>query len=263
MSPLSFDLNNKVALITGASRGIGLAIAQTYAAAGAKVVLSSRDQAALEQAAQGIRAVGGQALPIAAHTGNAYAVQNLVRCAIETYGGVDILVNNAATNPHFGPLLSAEESHWDKILDVNIKGYVRTARACVESMRERGGGKIINIASINGLQAQPMLGVYSVSKAAVIMLTQVLALELASDNIQANTIAPGLIQTHFSRILWDTPAIYQAVLKSIPQGRIGQPDELSGIALYLASPASNFTTGAVFVVDGGQSLSSGPLQIHS
>jgi NAD(P)-dependent dehydrogenase (short-subunit alcohol dehydrogenase family) len=237
-----------------------MAIAQTYATAGAKVVLSSRKQSALEEAAEQIRANGGEALPVAANTSDPEAVQSLIQQAIEAYGGIDILVNNAATNPHFGPILTAEESHWDKILDVNVKGYIRTTRACVESMRQRGGGKVINIASINGLQAQPALGVYSVSKAAVIMFTQVLALELAKDHIQANVIAPGLIQTRFSKVLWDTPAIYQAALSGIPQGRIGQPDELSGIALYLASPASDFTTGAVFVVDGGQLAGSTLLQ---
>jgi NAD(P)-dependent dehydrogenase (short-subunit alcohol dehydrogenase family) len=252
MSHPSFDLAGKTALITGASRGIGLAIAKTYAAAGARVVLSSRKQEALNQAAEEIHHDGGEALPIAAHTGDTEAVKSLVSEALRAYGAVDILVNNAATNPHFGPLLSAEESHWDKILEVNLKGYFWTIKNCVESMRARGGGKIINVSSINGLRAQPGMGVYGVSKAGVLMLTQVLAIELAADNIQVNAIAPGLIQTKFSRILWETPSIYEAVVKYIPQGRIGKPEELSGIALYLASSASDFTTGATFVVDGGQ-----------
>ena len=252
MSHPSFDLTGKTALITGASRGIGLAIAETYAAAGAKVVLSSRKQEALNQAAEEIHHKGGEALPIAAHTGDPEAVKNLVSEVMRSYGGVDILVNNAATNPHFGPLLSAEESHWEKILDVNLKGYFRMIKSCVDSMRARGGGKIINISSINGLQAQPGMGVYSVSKAGVLMLTRVLAIELAVDNIQVNAIAPGLIKTKFSRILWETPSIYQAAVHNIPQGRIGEPEDLSGIALYLASSASDFTTGATFVVDGGQ-----------
>jgi len=252
MSLPNFDLTDKVALVTGASRGIGLAIAKTYAAAGAKVALSSRKQEALEQAAEQIHAAGGQALPVAAHSGNPEDVERLVEQVRNEYGGIDILVNNAATNPHFGPLLSAEESHWDKILDVNLKGYFRTIKACAESMRQHGGGKIINVASINGLEAQPGMGIYCVSKAGVLMLTRVLAIELATDNIQVNALAPGLIQTRFSRVLWDTPQIYDAAMQNIPQGRIGQPDELSGIALYLASPASDFTTGAVFVIDGGQ-----------
>ena len=252
MSLQSFDLTGKVAIITGASRGIGLAIAQAYAVAGAKVVLASRRQETLERAAAEIRNTGGDALAIATHTGDAVQVQHLVSETIKAYGGVDILVNNAGTNPHFGPILTAEESHWDKTLDINLKGYFRMIKACVEAMRPRGGGKIINIASVTGLQAQAGMGVYGVSKAGVLMLTQVLALELAADQIQVNAIAPGLIKTQFSRVLWETPVIYQSVLKDIPQRRIAEPGELTGIALYLASPASSFTTGAIFVIDGGQ-----------
>jgi NAD(P)-dependent dehydrogenase (short-subunit alcohol dehydrogenase family) len=248
----SFDLSGKTALVTGASRGIGLAIAKSFAAAGVKVAISSRKQEALDQAAAEIRAEGGQALPIAAHSGDPAAVARLISQVIEAYGGIDILVNNAATNPHFGPLLSAEESHWDKILDVNLKGYFRTIKACVGQMRARGGGKIINVASINGLEAQPGMGVYCVSKAGVLMMTRILAIELAPDNIRVNALAPGLIQTKFSQVLWDTPQIHQAAVSKIPQGRIGQPEELTGVALYLASEASDFTTGATFVVDGGQ-----------
>ena len=171
---------------------------------------------------------------------------------IDHFGGVDILVNNAATNPHFGPLLTAEESQWDKILDVNLKGYFRMIKACVGSMRERGGGKIINIASVAGIRPQFGMGVYGVSKAGVLMMTQTLAVELAADNIQVNAIAPGFIQTQFSRVLLETPEIHRKVIGLIPQGRIGQPKEITGMALYLASPASNFTTGAIMVLDGGQ-----------
>lgn len=252
MSSPSFDLTGKIALVSGASRGIGLAIAETFAEAGAKVVLSSRKQEALDQVAEQIRARGHEVVAIAAHTGEPRAVHALVDQVIAHWGGVDILVNNAGTNPHFGPLLTAEESHWDKTLEVNLKGYFRMAQACVESMRQRGGGKIINVASINGLQAQAGLGVYAITKAGVLMMTRVLAIELAGDNIQVNALAPGLVKTKFSRVLWDTPEIYRAFLQNIPQRRIAEPEEISGIALYLASQSSNFTTGAVFVVDGGQ-----------
>jgi NAD(P)-dependent dehydrogenase (short-subunit alcohol dehydrogenase family) len=248
----NYNLSDKIALVTGASRGIGLAIAKTLAGAGARVVLSSRKQNALERAAEEIRAAGGQALPIAAHTGDTQAVQRLTQRVFDEWGGVDILVNNAGTNPHFGPLLTAEESQWEKILQVNLLGYVHMTKACVESMITRGGGKIINIASVAGIEAQAGLGVYGVSKAGVIMLTRVLALELTDANIQVNAIAPGLIKTRFSQVLWDTPEIHQAVLKRIPQGRFGTPEEVAGLAVYLASPASSFTTGALFVVDGGQ-----------
>jgi len=252
MSKPSFDLTGKIAIVTGASRGIGLAIAEAFAASGASVVLSSRKQEALDLAAEKIRAVGGTALPVAAHTGDPQAVGSLVEVTIQAFGGIDILVNNAGTNPHFGPILTADEAQWDKTLDINLKGYFRVIKACVESMRARGGGKIINVASVNGLQAQPGLGVYSVSKAGVLMLTQVLALELAADNIQVNAIAPGLVKTAFSRVLWDTPQIYQEAMRNIPQKRVAQPEEITGIALYLASEASSFTTGGTFIIDGGQ-----------
>ena len=245
-------LNGKVALITGASRGIGLAIAQAYAAAGAKVVLSSRSQDGLDQAAALIRGAGGEVLPVAAHSGDETAVSSLVERVTAEWGGIDILVNNAATNPHFGPVLTAEESHWDKILDVNVKGYFRLVKACAPGMKARGGGKVINISSVAGLEPQPMMGVYSVSKAAVIMLTKVLAAELAADNIQVNAIAPGFVKTKFSSVLWQTETINEAILRTIPQGRMAEPEEIAALALYLAAPASSFATGSIFVLDGGQ-----------
>ena len=247
-----FDLTGKVAIVTGGTRGIGLAIARTLAAAGASVVVSSRKQSNVDAAVQTLRDEGLEALGVPAHTGDAEAVARLVRTAVEAYGGVDILVNNAATNPHFGPLLTAEESHWQKILDVNVVGYFRMVKACAPEMQKRGGGKIINLASIAGRIPLPGMGVYSVSKAAVIMLTEALAVELASMNIQVNAIAPGLVKTRFSAALWQNPAIYEAVVKQIPQKRMAEPEELAGIALYLASPASDFTTGATVTVDGGQ-----------
>lgn len=252
-----FDLSSKVAIVTGASRGIGAAIATAFAEAGAQVVLASRKQADLDEVAARIRAAGGEALAVAAHTGESEAVRQLVARAMQTYGGVDILVNNAATNPHFGPILTADEGHWDKILDVNVKGYFRMAKACVEPMRARGGGKIINMASVAGKAPQPFMGVYCVSKAAVLMLTEVLAAELAADNIQVNAIAPGFVKTKFSAALWSNQQIHDAVVRTVPQHRMASPDEIVGAALYLASPASSFTTGATLVVDGGQLVGSG------
>ena len=247
-----FNLDGKVALVTGASRGIGLAIAAAYAAAGAKVVISSRKQDALEPAAAQIWEAGGEVLPVAAHTGDMQAVNRLVERTVEAYGGVDILVNNAATNPHFGPLLTADESHWAKILDVNVTGYFRMIKACVPIFKQRGGGTVINMASVAGRDYQPGMGIYSVSKAGVIMLTQAFAVELASEAIRVNAIAPGFVKTQFSRVLWETPEIYSRIAAMIPLGRMAQPEELTGLALYLASDAASFTTGAVFYVDGGQ-----------
>ena len=252
----TFDLTGKVALITGGSRGIGFAIAQAYAAAGAMVAIASRKQADLDAAAVQIVADGGQCLPVAAHTGDEASVLAMVERVTAVYGGIDILVNNAATNPHFGHILTAEASHWDKIMDVNVKGYFNVAKACAASMRERGGGKIINIASIAGKAPLPGMGVYCVSKAAVLMLTEVLAVELAAQNIQVNAIAPGFVKTKFSSALWQNEAINTAVTATIPQKRMADPDELTGIALYLAAPASSFTTGGTFVVDGGQLVGS-------
>jgi NAD(P)-dependent dehydrogenase (short-subunit alcohol dehydrogenase family) len=150
--------------------------------------------------------------------------------------------------------MTAEESHWDKILDVNVKGYFRVVKACLPSLQRGGGGKIINMASVAGLEPQAMMGVYSVSKAAVLMLTKVLAAELAPYNIQVNAIAPGFVKTRFSGILWQTPQIHEAITKRIPQKRMAEPEEIAGLAVYLASPASSFVTGSTFSIDGGQLL---------
>jgi NAD(P)-dependent dehydrogenase (short-subunit alcohol dehydrogenase family) len=251
--PLSqFRLDGKIALITGASRGIGAAIAQSYAAVGATVVLASRKVEGVAAIATTIREAGGNAHAQAVHTGDDAAVTTLVEQTLERFGKIDILVNNAATNPHFGPILEAQPSHWQKTLDVNVLGYWRMAQACVPVMRAAGGGKIINVASIAGLRGQSGMGIYSVSKAAVIMLTQVLAAEVASDNIQVNALAPGYVRTRFSQAIWDDPARYAELVQQIPQGRLAESSELLGMALYLAAPVSSFTTGAILVVDGGQ-----------
>src|SRR6185295_2121066 len=248
------DLTGRVAVVTGASRGIGETIAAALAAAGARLVLASRKLEGVEAVAQSIRDEGGEAVAVACHTGRRADVEALAERAREVFGGVDVLVNNAATNPHFGPLLEAEEGHWDKTFEVNVKGYVHTIRACVPLMRERGGGAIVNVASVAGMVPHGGLGVYGVTKAAVIMLTKTLAIELARDGIRVNAIAPGLIQTRFSEALWSAPEARERALKSIPQRRMGQPEDLVGAVLYLAGGASSFTTGAVLVIDGGQTL---------
>jgi len=252
-----FSLEGKVAMITGASRGIGRAIGLRLAQAGAKVVVSSRKLENVQAVADEITAAGGEALAVQAHVGRTDDVAALVARTVETFGRVDVVVNNAATNPHFGPLLSADEGQWDKILDTNAKGVFRVCKAVVPHMRAQGGGKIINLASVAGLRPSPGMGVYSISKAALIMLTQVRALELGHSNIQVNAIAPGVIKTRFSRVLWQTPQIAEPVLDSLPLGRFGEPEDVAGLALYLASPASDYVTGAVFVVDGGMNVAAG------
>src|SRR5258708_10299984 len=190
-----FSLQGKVAIISGASRGIGEAIAHTYARAGAKVVLASRKIDGLAAVASAIKDEGGDATAIAAHMGDQNAIRQLVEQEITAYGGVDIVVNNAATNPHFGPLLTSEESMWDKTLDVNLRGYFRLIRECVPRMAERGGGKIVNMASIAGLSYSPLMALYSLTTAAVIMMTRSLADDLAPQNIQITPNPPAVIHT--------------------------------------------------------------------
>ena len=251
-----FDLSGKVAIVTGASRGIGKSIAEVYADAGAKVVLASRKQDVLDQVAEEIRANGGEALAIAAHNGDKDGLYALVDKTLESFGKLDILVNNAATNPYWGSLLEADDSYWHKTIDVNLMGCVWLSQAAVKSMRKSGGGKIVNVASIVGMSAAQYQGIYGITKAAVISLTKTLAVELGSENIQVNAIAPGLIKTRFARALWDNEDILSHVLTRTPAGRIGQPQDIAGIALYLASSASDYSSGGVYVVDGGVSANS-------
>ena len=250
-----FSLQGKVALITGASRGIGEAIAQTFAKAGAQVIVASRHLDNLEVVVQTIRGNGGEAFAIAAHMGDAGAGKLLVQQSIDLFGGIDVVVNNAGINPYWGSLLEAEESLWDKTLDVNLKGYFRLIREATPSMIERGGGKVINIASIAGLSPMPGVGLYGISKAAVIMLTKILAIELAPNNIQVNAIAPGFVKTRFSQAIWGDETVNQAVIDNTPAKRIADVDELMGLALYLATPASQYLTGQTIVIDGGLTLS--------
>ncbi len=246
-----FNVHDKVAIITGASKGIGESIARGFARAGANVVVSSRKQDAVDEVARRITAEGGTALGIAAHMGEPEQVRQLVDRTRIRFGGVDILVNNAAINPVFGPTVDADMGVLQKMLDVNVKGYLHAIQQCVPSMRQRGGGSIINMASTAGLSPGAFMGLYSITKAAVIMMTRVLARELGPDKIRVNAIAPGVIKTKFSTMLWDTPEIYERVTAEAALKRIGMPDELVGTALYLASDASSFTTGATIVVDGG------------
>lgn len=246
-----FKLDNKTAIISGGSKGIGKAIALKYAEAGANVIICSRKKENLETAVNEATSNGLNINAIECNTGDIDSINNVVSYTKDKFGGIDILVNNAAANPYYGPILNSEDSHWDKIFQVNVKGYFEFAKACSASMIENKSGKIINVASIAAKTPLSGLGVYNISKAAVVMLTKVLAKELASENIQVNTLAPGLIKTDFSRALWEDENVYSQIIKSIPQARMGEPDDISGMALYLASDASDFITGSLFTVDGG------------
>jgi len=254
VKPLAqFRLDGKRAIVTGASRGIGRAIALAFADAGADVALVSRKLESLQAVAKEIDDRTPQrALPIACHMGKVGDVDRMVEEVMSVWGGIDILVNNAGTNPVMGPLVHMDEAAWDKIMDINLKGPYLASVRVARAMTDRGeGGKIINISSGASLDPAPMLGAYSVSKAALNHLTRVLAKECGPAKICVNAIAPGLIETHFAAALITNPAIHQSVIRQTPLGRHGQPDEIVGAALFLASPASDFMTGQVLVVDGG------------
>lgn len=248
------QLENKVAVITGASRGMGAAIAKRFAHEGASVVIASRKQDALNEVLDEIEQSGGKGMAIATHTGEQEQCKTLIEQTVGMFGTVDILVNNAATNPHFGPVLDSEQSHWQKTFEVNVMGYFWTSRYAAEVMQRNGGGKIINMASLAGLYPGPFMGVYSVSKAAVIMMTKVFAQELGRDNIRVNAIAPGIIKTKFAKAVWDNPDLNAQYESKNPMGRIGDPEEVVGAALFLASDASSYVNGDVIVLDGGHSL---------
>jgi NAD(P)-dependent dehydrogenase (short-subunit alcohol dehydrogenase family) len=243
-------LKDKVIVITGASRGIGEAIARACIDAGARVVLASRKQADLDEVAGSLPA--DRAIAVACHTGKPDDVDQMFARAVERFGRVDGLVNNAATNPYFGPLIDTPDAAIDKTFEVNVKGYLYCARALVKHARSRGGGgAIVNIASIAGLRAAVMQGIYGATKAAVISMTQTLANELGSSQIRVNAIAPGLVETRFASALVNNPAILERVVARTPLGRHAQPPELAGAAVYLLSDAASFTTGTTIVVDGG------------
>ncbi len=247
----SFDLSGKVAIVTGASRGIGASIAQTYAASGAQVVVSSRTQETIDQVTKAITDQGHQATAIACHVGREDQLQALVEKTMETYGRIDIVVNNAATNPVFGPLEEASGTLFDKIMNINVKAPMLLSNLCHPMMKKNGSGSIINIASVEGLKPGLGLGVYSTTKAALIMLSQNQAKEWGKYGIRSNTISPGLIKTKFSKALWENPQLMGFIENHLPLSRIGTTDELTGIALFLASSAGSYTTGSNFVVDGG------------
>ncbi len=250
----AFNLTNKVALITGASKGIGESIARFFAAYGANVIINSRKQEELDAVAQSINQAGGKCIGIAANAGDLAGCKLLVDRIIQEYSGIDILVNNAASNPIFGPITAAEEWAFDKIMNVNVKTPFALANLVHPSMKARGKGSIINISSIAGLTPDQGLGLYSVSKAALNMLTKVQAAEWGKDGIRVNAICPGLIKTKFSEALWSNEELLKRLVKQLPIARMGTVEEIAGLALYLASDISGYCTGAIFTADGGTTL---------
>lgn len=249
-----FELDGKVALITGSSKGIGLALAEVLAEYGAKVVVSSRSQDSVDEVAKNLRAKGHTVMAQACHVGDSEQRKILVNKTIETYGGIDILINNAAINPVFKGLESMSEEIYDKMMNVNLKAAFDLSNLCFPYLKDSKGSSIINIASVEGLKPSFGLGLYGVTKAALIMLTQVQAKEWGKYGIRSNAICPGLIQTKFSAALWKNEGLMQEVVKDLPAGRMAQPQELKGLAVYLASNAGSYSTGGIYTVDGGHMI---------
>ncbi len=247
---MEFDLKGKVAIVTGASKGIGKAIAFALGKAGTKVVVSSRKQEVLDMVVEEFKALGIVAFAKAANVGNSSECTDLVASTIRHFGRIDILINNAATNPVFGPIAATSTEAFDKIINVNLKAPFVLANLVLPYM-EKSGGSIVHISSVEGLRPGQHMGMYSVSKSALLMLTRVQANEWGSKGIRINAIAPGLIQTKFSQALWDNEKILQYALRQIPLGRMAQPEEVAGLALFLASDLAAYVTGSTFTVDGG------------
>jgi NAD(P)-dependent dehydrogenase (short-subunit alcohol dehydrogenase family) len=248
---ISFRLDGKVAIITGASRGIGKAIAETFAEHGAEVVLAGRKQESLDEAARQIIDNGGKALPVACHMGDMKAIENLYNVVKNTYGRLDILVNNAATNPYFGEMTGVDETAWNKTLDVNLKGPFFMIKGAVALMKASNGGSIVNVSSVNGIKPAQFQGIYSITKGALITMTKAYAKELAPFGIRVNALLPGLTDTKFSAVLMQQDEIYKYVVAQIPMGRHANPAEMAGAVLYLVSDAASFTTGTCITCDGG------------
>lgn len=246
-----FSLSGRNAIITGGTRGIGLAIAQGYLEAGASVTICSRKQESVDGALAELKPFGDKIRGVTAHVGKNDDLEQLIDGAEESFGPVNILVNNAGTNPYYGPIIDSEELAWDKTMEVNLKGPYMLSKLVARRMVAGDGGSIINVASVAGHVASPHQGIYSISKTGVIMLTKVMARELGTQGVRVNCICPGVIKTRLSEALWADPKAekHAASLKAL--GRVGETDEITGAAVYLASDASSFTTGAILNIDGG------------
>ena len=248
-----FDLTDKVAIVTGASKGIGASIAKAFAEFGANVVVSSRSQDAIDKVVSEIKAEGYNATACICHVGEDDQLTNLIETTINKYGKIDILVNNAGINPVFDRLENADEKLFNKILDINTKSPFKLSNLAFKYMKENKSGSIINISSVEGHKPDKGLGVYSISKAAISMLTKSQAKEWGKYGVRSNAICPGLIRTKLSSVLWQNEEMLEAWLGDLPIRRPGDPDEISGMALYLASDASSMVTGHTLMIDGGWS----------
>ena len=246
-----FDLSGKIALVTGASRGIGEGVARLLAAQGAHVIVSSRKQDACEQVAAAIREAGGKAEAYACHIGEMAQIDKLFADLEAKHGRLDILVNNAATNPHFGHITETDVGAFQKTVDVNIRGYFFMSSAAAKLMARNGGGSIVNVASVNGVTPGAQQGIYSITKAAVISMTKAFARECAPQKVRVNALLPGATDTKFASALFHNPVILEQALSRIPMRRVAEPSEMAGAVLYLASDAASYTTGTALNVDGG------------
>jgi NAD(P)-dependent dehydrogenase (short-subunit alcohol dehydrogenase family) len=246
-----FDLSGKVALITGGSRGIGRSIAEAYARRGAKVVITARKQEELDETVAEIKKDGKEITAIASHAGRPDQLEALVDEVIGSHGQIDVLVNNAATNVAFTPIKNLEVAAWDKTLELNLRGPFILSQLVVNKTMENTGGVIINMCSVASFRADPMMAAYNVSKAGLMMLTKVMAKELGSYGIRVNGIAPAVIKTKFSKMLYETDEIRQMAERQSALGRVGEWDEVAGTAVYLASAAASYVTGTIVTVDGG------------
>ncbi len=245
-----FSLDGKVAIVTGASKGIGEAMARGLAEFGAKVVISSRKQDAVEAVAEQFKADGLEAVGIACHVARDEDCKNLIEKTVEKYGRIDILINNAGTNPYFGPIDQMPMAAYQKTMDINVNAAMNLSNLAYPHLK-KNGGSIIHISSIEGLHPTAGFAAYNLSKASLVMLGQNQAAEWGKDNIRVNVICPGLVKTKLSTALWANEDIYNNAIKKIPLHRMAQPDEMAGLAVFLASGASSYCTGAVIVNDGG------------
>jgi len=250
MAVPDLSLEGKIAIVTGGSRGIGRAIALGFAEAGADVVVCSRNLADLEKVAEEIQALGRRSLAVQTDIAIKSDVESLVQRTVAEFGAIDILVNNAAMNI-MRPLIELREDGWDKVMNVGLKGYFLCSQAAAKVMMDRKKGNIINMASGAAAKAAPVLGAYSISKAGVVMLTRVLASDLARYNIRVNAIGPGVVRTGFSEPMWSNPDILKGIEAGIPLGRIAETSDIVGVALFLASDASSYITGQTIYVEGG------------